>query len=66
VGAGVALEALAVLGPTMPATPDWDALTESLGFVATGTVMIFVLFGAPRSKAAEHQQPGELSGSAVA
>jgi hypothetical protein len=43
------LEALAVLGPATPAAPDWDALAESLGFVAIGTVMIVVLFGAPRS-----------------
>ena len=34
--------------PFMAATPDWGAFAESLGFVAIGTVMIFVLFGAPR------------------
>lgn len=52
VGAGIVLEVLTIplVYPFMAATPDWDAFAESLGFVAIGTVMIFVLFGAARSK----------------
>jgi hypothetical protein len=68
VTAGVALEVLAIplAYPFLPPTPDWAAFAESLGFVAIGTVMIFVLFGAARSKAADHPGPGPLPGSAVA
>jgi hypothetical protein len=67
-GAGIVLDVLMVplVYPFMTATPDWGAFAESLGFVAIGTVMIFVLFGAERSKAADRPQPGNLPGSAVA
>lgn len=67
-GAGIALEVLMVplADPFMAATPDWGAFAESLGFVAIGTVMAFVLFGAARSPAADRPQPGNLPGSAVA
>jgi hypothetical protein len=67
-GAGVALEALMITlaYPFLPATPDWSAFAESLGFVAIGAVMIFMLFGAPRSEAADHPRPGNLPGSATA
>lgn len=68
VGTGVALDVLMIPLVTqfMAATPDWGAFAESVGFVAIGTVMIFVLFGAARSKPAGRPQPGDLPGSAVA
>jgi hypothetical protein len=68
VGAGVVLEALTfpLAYPFLPPTPDWGAFAESLGFVATGMVMTIVLFGAARSKTADHPGPGKLPGSAVA
>jgi len=68
VGAGVALEVLAIrlAYPFLPPTPDWGAFAASLGFVAIGTVMIFMLFGAARSGAADHPGPGDLPGSAMA
>jgi len=52
VGAGVALEVLAIglAYPFLPPTPDWAAFAEGLGFAAIGAVMIFVLFGAARSE----------------
>jgi hypothetical protein len=67
-GAGIVLDVLMVplVYPFMTATPDWGAFAGSLGFVAIGTVMIFVLFVAERSKAADRPQPGNLPGSAVA
>jgi len=61
VGAGLALELLAIrlAYPFLPPTPDWGASAESLGFVATGTVMIFVLFGAARSRPADRPGTGQ-------
>ena len=49
-GAGIVLDVLMIplVYPFMAATPDWDAFAESVGFMAIGTVMIFVLFGAAR------------------
>ena len=60
VGAGIVLDVLMIplVYPFMAATPDWSAFAESLGFVAIGTVMILVLFGAVRSKPADRPQPG--------
>ena len=68
VGAGVALEVLAIrlAYPFFPPTPDWAVLAEGLGFVAIGTVMTLVLFGAARSEAAGHPGPGKVPGSAMA
>jgi hypothetical protein len=45
-GAGIVLDVLMIplVYPFMAATPDWGAFAESVGFVAIGTVMIFVLF----------------------
>ena len=66
-GAGIVLEVLMVplAYPFVDATPDWGAFAESLGFVAVGTAMIFVLFGAARSESAGPLQPGSLPGPAV-
>jgi hypothetical protein len=68
VGAGVALEVLAIrlTYPFLPATPDWAAFAASVSFVAIGTVMIFVLFGVARWGAADHLGPGNLPDSAMA
>ena len=68
VGAGIVLDVLMIplVYPFMAATPDWGAFAESLGFAAVGTVMIFVLFGASRSKADDRPQPGDLPSSTIA
>ena len=68
VGAGIVLDVLMVplVYPFMAATPDWGAFAESLGFVAIGTAMIFVLLGAARAQAADRPRPDNLPGSAVA
>lgn len=68
VTASMVLEALTVpLSYRFPAaTPDWDALAVSLGFVAIGAVMTVMLFSAARSKAADHPGPYDLPGSAPA
>lgn len=44
-GAAVILDALMLplASPFMAGTPNWDAFAESVGFVAVGTGMIFVL-----------------------
>ena len=66
-GAGIVLEVLMVplAYSSMDGTPDWGAFAESIGFVAVGTAMIFVLFGAARSEPADPLQPGSLPSSAV-
>jgi hypothetical protein len=66
VGAGLVLEALLITYPGTITAPDWHAFAKSLCFVAISTVMIFLLFGAARSKATDHSRPGNLPGSAVA
>jgi hypothetical protein len=54
VAAGIVLDALMVplSYPYLTATPDWGAFAESLGFVAVGAAMAFVLFGAARGRTA--------------
>lgn len=57
-GAGVALEALMAPVISYPtATPDWRAFAESLGFMATGTVMVVVLSAVARPSAANRPGP---------
>ncbi len=67
VGAGIVLDVLMIplAYPFMAATPDWGAFAECLGFVAIGTAMLSVLFGAARSKGSG-RQPGNPPGPAVA
>ena len=64
-GAGIVLEVLMVplAYPFMDATPDWGAFAESLGFVAVGTAMIFVLFGAAPARISD--RPGIAASQAV-
>jgi hypothetical protein len=57
-GAGIVLEALMVpLFDPVTVTPDWRAFAESLGFIAAGTVMVFVLSAAARPSAADLSGP---------